>query len=204
MMELYLIRHGECFSPANEYYDRDKKTMNPPLTEKGTRQARQLAERCKTIGFDKVFSSDLTRAVQTAENILKVAPCDYFACPAFREIDMGEIHAKSWSAFPELHAQWLLHNEDIPYPSGENGEDVWKRCRVELEEIIKNRYQKVAIVMHGGTIRAMICGLLDLPQQRRFYFGYPPENCSITIVKYREEEERFYLHSFNDVSHLSD
>lgn len=203
-MDIYLIRHGECFAPSFEFYDAEKKAMDPPLTEKGIVQAEQLAARCKTIGFDMVFSSDLTRAMQTAEKMISAAPCVSVATKNFREIDMGDIHAKSWSAFPELHARWLLHNEDIPYPNGENGEDVWKRCRVELEEIIQSRYQKVAIVMHGGTIRATICGILDLPQQRRFYFGFPPENCSISIVKYQEEEKRFYLHSFNDISHLSD
>ena len=58
--------------------------------------------------------------------------------------------------------------------------------------------------VHGGTIRSMICGLLDIPQEKRFYLGLPPENCSITVLKYNEKDEKFYLHIFNDYTHLLD
>jgi len=203
-MELYLIRHGECYSPAVEYYDRAKKTMNPPLTEKGIRQAWQLADRCKAIGFDLIISSDLKRAVQTVEAIRSVSSCELRIDPAFREIDMGDILLESWQKYPDLLAEWKRHETDIRYPNGENGTDVWNRCKQPLEQITQMSLDKVAIVCHGGTIRTIVCGLLDLPQQKRFFFGCPPEYCSITIIRYNKEEGSFCLHVLNDFSHLSE
>jgi probable phosphoglycerate mutase len=178
--------------------------INGSLTKKGIQQAELLAKRCATIGFDRVYSSDLARAIQTAETILSLAPYKHEIIPAFREINMGDIDKHSWGNYPELYERWKQHEEDIPYPNGENGADVWRRCAAQLEKIIREPYQKVAIVCHGGTIRSIICGVLSIPQEKRFYFGNPPENCSISIVRYREDEARFYLHSFNDCAHLDD
>ena len=201
-MYIYLIRHGESFEPAIEHYDTAKGTINPPLTDMGLRQADRLALRCKDIGFDAVISSDLTRAVQTAEKIAVAVSCELSVNSAFREIDMGDIYTKSWTDFPDIYAQWALHNEDIPYPNGENGEAVWSRCRGEIEKIVTAGYDRIAIVCHGGTIRSVICGVLGIPQQKRFFFGAPLENCSVSIVRYKNEYKMFYLHSFNDCSHL--
>ncbi|MDR1001281.1 MAG: histidine phosphatase family protein [Clostridiales bacterium] len=202
-MEIYLIRHGECYNSTIEYYDAEKKTMNPPLTYKGMMQAEKLAVRCKTIGFDMIISSDLLRAVQTAEKIKIVTSCEFSTTPAFREIDMGAIYVKSWDNYPDLYAQWVLHNQDLPYPDGENGEDIWSRCKTQLESLIATHNKKIAIVCHGGTIRSIICGVLGIPQQKRFYLGLLLENCSISIIRYSEKEKRFYLHTFNDFSHIS-
>jgi len=82
-MDIYLIRHGESYNSTIEYYDDDIKTMNPPLTERGIKQAANLAVRCKSIEFDLIISSDLSRAVQTAKQILSVVPCEFFNKSSF-------------------------------------------------------------------------------------------------------------------------
>ena len=201
-MDIFLIRHGECCNAATEHYDDAKKTMNAPLTQRGIMQAEKLAARCKTMEFDMVVSSDLSRAVQTAERIIAHAPCELSINPAFREIDKGEIYRKPWDEYPEIYAQWALHDQDIPYPGGENGEDVWNRCRPQLEELIASQRKRVAIVCHAGTIRTIICGILDIPQQKRFCFGAPPENGSISLIRHSEVDGKFVLQTFNDHSHI--
>lgn len=120
----------------------------------------------------------------------------------FREIDMGDIYISSWDNYPDLYQKWSKHDEDIPYPNGENGEMVWERCKKSIGEIIKNDFERVAIIAHGGTIRSIICGILNIPQQRRFHIGFPVENCSISIIKFNPKDLHFYLHTFNDYSHL--
>ena len=71
----------------------------------------------------------------------------------------------------------------------------------ELDGILASGAERVAIVCHGGTIRVMICGLLGLPMQKRFYIGNPPVNCAITILQQANEE--WFLHVFNDYSHTA-
>lgn len=114
---------------------------------------------------------------------------------------MGVIYTSSWENYPQTYQKWVLHNEDIPYPNGENGMDVWMRCKNEIDSILESNYNRIAIVCHGGTIRSIICGILNIPQQKRFYYGFPIENCSISIILYKSNE--FYLHTFNDYYHIA-
>ncbi|MDD3212140.1 MAG: histidine phosphatase family protein [Eubacteriales bacterium] len=199
-MEIYLIRHGHCFNATEEYFSNIKQTMDPPLTPKGVEQANKLARRLKGITFDKIYCSDLDRAMQTAEIIRTTVKADIVASPSFREIDMGEIYRKSWDEFPDIYQNWVLHEADIPYPGGERGIDVWKRCKKKMDIITASHGNRVAIVCHGGTIRSIVCGILGIPQQKRFYFGSPTENCSISIIM--QNEQNYCLHTFNDFSHL--
>lgn len=201
-MELYLIRHGECHKAGMEYFDTEKNDMDQPLTEKGMLQAERLANRLRNISFDAVYASDLKRAIQTAQvllNALTRKP-EYLMDKRLREIDMGDVLKTSWDGFPEHYEKWKLHEEDMPYPNGESGTDVWNRCGMLTEELLQNPGGRIAIVCHGGVIRSLLCGLFQIPQNRRFFLGMPLENCSITIVK--QEGGQRYLHTFNDHAHL--
>jgi broad specificity phosphatase PhoE len=200
-MEIFLVRHGDCYNSSIEYFNIDKNTMDPPLTSKGIEQTHKLVKRLNNLHFDKIYSSDLKRAKQTSEIIQKTIKSDIILSDAFREINMGELFQKSWNEYPEIYAKWKLHEEDISYPNGENGADVWNRCKKEIELIEKIPYERIIIVCHGGTIRSIICGILKIPQQKRFYLGFPPENCSISMILYQENE--YYMHTFNDYKHIS-
>lgn len=199
-MDIYLIRHGACFENAEAHFDMSLGTMNPPLTDLGVRQAHLLAERLADLPFDVLYASDLRRAMETMEIVNRQVQAKVVVTKSFREIDMGEILTKSWSAFPELYQQWRLHQEDMRYPAGENGNDVWERCRHEMEEIVQSQHHRIAVFCHGGTIRSIICGVLGIPQQKRFSFGQPLQNCSISVI--RKNEDGLFLHSFNDDNHL--
>lgn len=194
-MELYLIRHGECYGSDRIYYDEDKRTMDPPLTNRGIQQAKELGQRIAEMAMDRIYCSDLKRAIKTAEIINEYQKKELVITKALREIDYGELYKKSWNDYPEVFSQWKTHKEDTPYPGGENGQDVWKRCKPLIDSIIEREDKRIAIVCHGGTIRSMLSGLLELPQHKRFLFGCPLKNCSVSIVKYVDGQ--FCLHSLN-------
>ena len=199
-MDIYFIRHGQCFDSREKYYSETKKTMDPPLTSIGIEQAKALSLHLSDIFFDKIYSSDLIRSIQTAEILKGSNSTDIVQTKAFREINMGYLDKQSWSAYPDIYDQWKVHNDDIAYPGGENGQAVWNRCKEELNKIIIENYECIAIVCHGGTIRSILCGLLGIPQEKRFYFGCPIENCSISKIKY--EDHHFYVHTVNEYSHI--
>ncbi|MCE5234589.1 MAG: histidine phosphatase family protein [Clostridiaceae bacterium] len=202
-MEFFLIRHGECEPPSRENYSLSLRAANGPLTARGILQAQALAKYLEGAAIDAVYASDLTRAAQTAEVLCEKTRDAPRLCAAFREIDMGEAAYRPWSDFPEEYGRWALHEEDLPYPGGENGAQVWKRFSAALLQIEREGYKRVAIVCHGGVIRCAVCGILGLPQQRRFLLGEPVENCSITIVKHDRETDRYRLQTFNDSAHLA-
>lgn len=201
-MELWLIRHGETYLANADTYDFEKNTSNPKLTPKGERQAEALAVKCCNVRFDKIISSDLDRAIKTA-NILAVKKNKSIEIDInFREINMGDLYYRSrWSDYPGLYEEWKKHEADLPYPNGECGEDVWSRCKNSIDIITQYDYERVAIVCHGGTIRSILCGLLGFPQQKRFTFGNPLCNCSISIVTINNNQVA--MHIFNDYSHIA-
>lgn len=105
-MDIYLIRHGECLRSTNEYYDDIKKTMNPPLTEKGVFQAQKLTDKLSAVRFDRIYTSDLTRALNTAKIVNEKICSEIIITPQFREIDMGDIYTKSWNDYPDIYDIW--------------------------------------------------------------------------------------------------
>lgn len=200
-MELYLIRHGNTL-PGVEYYSETKKALDPPLNSLGWDQADRLGKRLENVPFDAIYCSDLERAVSTAKMLGVYVHSKILVEPALREIDMGDIQLHAWEEYGELHAQWRLHETDMAYPNGENGQDVWNRCKPVLDRIVLSHAERVAVVIHGGVIRCLLSGIFKIPFQERFYLGSPLSNCSITMLTYKEEEARFYLNSFNDIAHL--
>ncbi len=200
-MNIFLIRHGQKMED-------DKNHEGLGLTEEGLKQADLLGKRLSKYNIEKIYSSNMKRAIQTSEGINMYLGLEIIIRPELREIHMGDCDIYGWryleENYPLFMEEFIKHNSDLRYPpNGECGGDVWQRAKDVIYEIIKNDYENVAIVTHGGVIRSLICGFLNISQSRRFYFGNPPENCSISMIKYNKNTNEFFIHSFNDCAHLA-
>jgi probable phosphoglycerate mutase len=197
-MNVYLIRHGEK-------QENEKNHSALGLTPKGFKQADLLGQRLVKYNIEKIYSSDMIRAIQTADAINKYLKVEVIIKHDLREIDMGECQ-DGWNdmkeRYPDFMEQFSSHLMDVPYPGGESGKDVWLRSINVINEIINTSLNHVAVVAHGGTIRCLISGLLGLGQEKRFFLGAPFENCSISVVKYNKNDCHFYVHTINDYAHL--
>ena len=201
-MEIWMIRHGDKDVQAVDvHYDPVLKVQNQPLNQLGRSQAAALANRLGTVSFDRIVSSDLIRASETAGYLAGVLALPVELDPRFREIDMGALNRETWAAHPKEYEEWKTHESDLPYPDGESGTDVWNRCRPALEELNASQSERIAVFCHGGVIRCVVSGVLGLPQQNRFHLGLPPVNTGITILVIRDGI--WNVHTFNDYSHLS-
>lgn len=201
-MNIFLLRHGQK-------KDDNKNRESLELTELGFRQADLLGKRMKRYSIERIYSSAMKRAVQTAEGMNRHIGTEIVVRPELREIHMGACENNGWGYLEEQYPDFLRehkkHEKDLPYPpDGECGQDVWLRAKKVMDEIVDSGLENVAVVAHGGTIRALICGVLNIPQTTRFYFGAPPENCSISLIKYNRDEGKYYLHRFNDTAHLEE
>jgi broad specificity phosphatase PhoE len=76
-----------------------------------------------------------------------------------------------------------------------------RRSSKVIDEILESGCKNVAVVTHMGTIRALMCGILGLGQERRFFIGSPIEHCSISIIKHDKSGQK-HLHTINDHAHL--
>lgn len=197
-MNIYLIRHGRQNSSLCN--------VNVSLAEEGKRQADLLGKRLSTYHIDALYSSDLIRAVETADIINEYLDMQHVIRKDLREISFGDLEGKSDeyinNYYADFKAEQIKLLEDIPYPGGECGTDVYKRAMHTIEEIIKSDKQNIAVVTHGGVIRALLAGMLGLTMSKKLLFAVSLENTSITQLVYEEQYHRFYLQRFNDYAHL--
>lgn len=199
-MNIYLVRHGEKM-------ENDKNHKLLELTERGFIQADIVGKRLKEYNIDKIYASNMKRALQTAEQINRHLNVELIVSDEIREIHMGACETEGWEYlkenYPDFIKEFNRYESDLRYPpDGECGEDVWNRARKLINKIINSELENVVVVTHGGVIRSVLCGILQINQARRFYLGTPPENCSISIIKYNKGTNKFYIHSFNDYAHL--
>ncbi len=198
MKEIYLIRHARQNITAFN--------LDVPLSEKGIKQAELLEKRLSGLELDKIYSSTLTRAIETADIINRKKKMEIERRSELNEIDYGELTSLPLSVkdneYKEFFSKLERREEDIPFPKGENSESVFKRTSRVFREIEKSKYEHILIVTHGGAIRASLCGLLNLPFARRLIFSKHLENTSITKLLFDEKSRLYYLETLNDHQHL--
>lgn len=197
-MNLYLIRHGRQSSRLCN--------VNVNLSEAGFRQARLAGERLALKRIDAVYSSDLIRAVETAQEANKLWNVPHFIRPELREISFGDMEGMTDEdiavTFQKFKKEQARMEQDLPYPGGECAADVIKRAMPVFEEIASAGFQNVAVVTHGGVIRTMVAAFLHMEPKDYRLLGNSLENCSITEVRWLEAAKRFTVERFNDYAHL--
>ena len=147
-----LVRHGETEWNAHK---RAQGQADVALSPRGREQAKETARRLSDLHVDAVYSSDLSRAVETARAIAEVHGLDVEEDPAFREIDQGE-----WTGLTvdEIKQRWPERWGPARHysarPGGESPEQVRRRALEGLRRVVE-RYPQgtVVIASHGGTIR---------------------------------------------------
>ncbi len=154
MLEIYLTRHGQNKDNAEGILNGHR---DEPLTEIGINQALELAGKIKNtdVKFDKVYSSPLQRALNTARiitNILELPTPEII--PQLIERDFGVMTGKPQSMIEELCKPDILKTDTITYflnPEGaETFPQLLKRAEGMLTEIQKNHENgNVLLVTHG-------------------------------------------------------
>ena len=196
---LFLIRHGETQWNLDHRVQGHEDVL---LTERGREQARRLALWLAGEPIQAFYSSDLRRAWETAE-ILAAGSAPVWKEPRVREASFGLFQglttAEIEARYPEEFRAWRRDAVRHRPPGGETLEDLRKRCMTALREHLpKHPGQAVALVAHGGPVRVMVCGLLDLPLE--VYPKLRVENTAVTRILFGDRGT--ILAGFNEVAHL--
>lgn len=184
--KLLFIRHG--YSTANDLnifggrgdYD---------LTEKGEYQASLTGK--YVLGkykVDKVYSSNLSRAIKTAEKIAKPLNLKINVDKRLSEIYGGIWEGLNFSDierdYPEQFATWRDDLSKAQPPEGENLKDVLDRATKAVKEIAESNDGKtVVIVTHRVVLRALQCVFNNIPLDRVNEVEWIA-NCSVSEVEY--------------------
>jgi len=180
--------------------------VNVPLSGEGRLQARFLGERLLKEGVEALWSSDLLRAMETADILNESLKVPREIRHDLREISFGDMEGLSDEVIAERYGDFLRERagmeKELPYPGGESFSDVVRRALPVMDEILERKYQTVAVVTHGGVIRGLTAHYLFMDPAKAILLGSHLENCGITEFHVRESDGRFLLNRFNDAAHL--
>lgn len=209
--EIIVIRHGE--TEWNKE-GRIQGHLDVELNEIGREQARAVADRLsREPKISAVYSSDLKRALETAETIAQsCGGLEVFQDPGLRERHLGQIQGLLYSqvskskTHSKAYRAMVSHSDDEEIPGGgESLDQLRQRCASSLKRIAKShRGERVVVVSHGGTIRAL-CRLASSSTN-----GHPVGkilNTSVSVFHFYGDdgdEEQWTIKCWGDVSHLED
>lgn len=203
MTQLILVRHAEAQGNVDQIFHG---WTDSELTDKGIRQARKLAERLSKIDIDVIYSSDLKRAINTANFIADIKNLDVNIKRDLREINAGE-----WEdiSFDRIDEEWpeqsYYMNNQLNLLCPPNGESVLNfnnRILTEINNIIlQNLNKNICVVTHGTAIRLILCYYYNRPieEVETIIWG---DNTSVSIIKIDNDE--YYVEIENDNTHLGD
>lgn len=194
-----LIRHGQTDWNVTK---RSQGHLDIPLNQVGRRQSKLLAQRLADWPVNALYSSDLTRASETASIIGHALGLVPLLDSALRErhggIFQGYTGDEIEQRYPEALRAFLVHGR--PPPGGESNLTLARRATPALERIaVAHRGEMIALVTHGGTLRVLIAHIMGLPVGRKPPFRVS-QNTGLTIAELSDHERAITL--LNDCCHL--
>jgi broad specificity phosphatase PhoE len=213
-LNLYVMRHGETYLNR---YKRMQGWADSPLTDEGKVLAVEAGKRLENVLFDRVYTSDSGRTVETAEIVLqqnKISDqLDIRKMKEFREIFFGSFEGEKSEVFWDTLAREngfnnikdILQNNNMeelsdlikktdPLQHAENHAEIWNRIEKGLQEIVAESNtrtkENILLVSHGVTIRHIL-----FRYSKELDLTIDIKNCSFSILEY--SQERFKVISFN-------
>ena len=194
---LVVVRHGQAEgNTAHRFIG----WSEVPLDDVGRRQATLVAERLATVGVERIVSSPIRRALDTARPLADMLGLEPVEDPGVKEIGNGD-----WTGLlpQEIEARWpdiwhrYVTGTDVDRPGGERWADVRSRVRASLEALAADAIP-TAVFTHGGPIILAAEWALGLELPGNIFRGplAAPANTSITTI------EGGKLISYADAGHL--
>ena len=201
-----LIRHGQSKGNAERRFGGHTAT---PLSARGRNQAEATARTLKSESLTAIYSSDLARAIETAQPLANTTGLPIQSTTAFRERDVGVMEGLTFEdaaqQHPEQYAALLRRDFEYVLTGGESYRQLLDRAVQKLDAIIdEHRGGKIALFSHTGTICILalhLMGALDAPELKPVWIS--SANCGITRFELRNDGFVRVL-AVNDTRHLTE
>lgn len=195
---MLLIRHGEA---EGNREGRLIGQTDAPLSEFGRSQADAVAARLASLPISRIISSDLPRAIQTAQPLATHLQAQVEVEPRLREISNGAWEGRMpddvEAHWPDLWRRYRA-GEDVVRPDGESWADVGRRAVAAISELSNDRL--IAVFTHGGPIIQILRWAVDIPHDTHVYTGPMGAMANTSISTISLPDVR--LLGYNDVGHL--
>ncbi|MBS1770229.1 MAG: histidine phosphatase family protein [Acidobacteria bacterium] len=202
--KLFLVRHGQSAGNAEGRFGGHSPT---PLSELGLRQADSAAKALQKEGITAIFSSDLLRAVQTAEPLSRLIDVPVVPTTAFRERNVGVLEGltfdESKAAYPDDFYALVNRNLNHVITDGESYRELLHRSTEELWRILNTHIGgRVAIFSHTGVICYLTLHLMGaIHRGTKTTPWLITSNCGINRFEIRSRRNIRIL-ALNDTRHL--
>jgi len=199
ILRIVLLRHGESVANKDRIIQGH---ADYPLTEKGISEAKDAAKILKSqYGFfDKIYSSDLIRATETARIVSsEFDNIEVIFDNRLREFDLGIFSNRATASLTQEEKDLIDNtyiNHDFQIPEGESLNNMKKRISEALNSIINQIDSKstILIVGHGGTLYHILHHILGVFPETDDWF----KNCSINEIVLDDSTNKWILKIFND------
>jgi len=226
MLNLMMTRHG--FTTAGEVMLGG--TLDVPLAPRGQEEAAALAARLQGQRIDRIVSSPMTRALETARIIAGDRPVE--SDERLREMRYGHWEGLNFDEIPrqdpELHSRWESDPADTHPPGGESGSEVASRVLGFLVDLLDSEgisesigssdgsagpasgpagggetERRMLVVAHGTINRILLCVAMGVPV-RDFRRRFVQDRGNLTVLRYERGDfaDGAQLILSNDISHL--
>ncbi len=202
--KLYLVRHGQSAGNAEGRFGGHSPT---PLSELGKQQAELTAKLLTKEKVNAIYSSDLLRAVNTAEPLAKLLNLPIIKTDAFRERHVGVLEGltfdESKNQYPNDYYALINRNIQHVITEGESYRQLLRRATSALNEILQiHRGEKIAIFSHTGTICYITLHLMGAINRNTKQTPWLiTSNCGINRFEIRGRNNIRVL-ALNDTRHL--
>ena len=204
-MKLYFVRHGRTLWNLEGRFQ--GASGDSPLLSESIDILKQLGQYLKEIPFDMIYSSDLPRAVKSAEIIQSQlqTQCPLETIPDLREWQLGKLEGLKIATLNAIYPQQIqafrsnLAQFDTKMFEAESLYSTTKRTIHFIKSLKESKAERILIVGHGANLTASLRTLLGYKEAHLREDG-GLVNASLTILD-TEDFESFTLERWNDTSY---
>ena len=204
-MKLYFVRHGRTLWNLEGRFQ--GASGDSPLLPESIDVLQQLGQYLKEVPFDTIYSSDLPRAVKSAEIIQSQlqSPCPLKSIPDLREWQLGKLEGLKIATLNAIYPQQIkafrsnLAQFDTKMFEAESLYSTTKRTIQFIKSLKGSPAKRVLIVGHGANLTASLRTLLGYKEPHLRKDG-GLANASLTVLE-TDDFETFTLERWNDTSY---
>ena len=200
-MEIYIVRHGKTVWNAAGLL---QGSVDIELNEAGRELAGRTGENLESISFDKIYSSPLIRAYETACLIRGHRNIPIIRDERLKELCFGVNEGKNFKELLADETNNFHYFFDRPelYQAPEGGEDfetISKRAAKFMQEVIEpqaDKLSRIMIVGHGALNKALMRHVRKNELQD-YWAGGLQKNCSVSIIEYEGGQYQNFHHQIS-------
>ena len=204
-MKLYFVRHGRTVWNLEGRFQ--GAGGDSPLLPESIDTLKELGQYLKDISFDKIYSSDLPRAVKSAEIIQSqlTNPCPLESVPELREWHLGKLEGLKIATLNAIYPQQIqafrtnLAKFDTTMFEAESLYSTTQRTTQFIKSLKDSKTEQLLLVGHGANLTASIRTLLGYNEALLRKNG-GLDNANLTILE-TDDFKKFTLKKWNDTSY---